>query len=91
MASGVVAALERPAQRGDNAPVADHVPVEKVIDSIHSSDGMYCVDVVKTRLGFTLQTCRRDEGRWQVMGRASTHHDREDATRAARALAETLE
>jgi len=71
--------------------VTDSNPTEKVIDSIHSSDGMYCVDVVRTAHGFTLQTCRRDEGRWQVIGRPSQHRDREEAIAAARTLVTTLE
>jgi hypothetical protein len=71
--------------------VSDGNPTETVIDSIHSSDGMYCVDVVRTPRGFTLQTCRRDEGRWQVIGRPSEHRDREEAITAARTLVTTLE
>jgi hypothetical protein len=66
-------------------------PTEKVIDSIHSRDGMYCVDVVMTPQAFILQTCRRDEGRWQVIGRASKHRDRGEAVAAARTLIATFE
>ena len=64
---------------------------EKVVDSIHSSDGMYCVDVVRTSHGFALQTCRRDEGQWQVIGRPSEHQDRRDALASAQALVATFE
>ena len=66
--------------------MTDRDPSHKVIDSIHSSDGMYCVDVVTTRDGFTLQICRRDEGRWQVIARPGNHRAREDAVASARAL-----
>ena len=66
--------------------MTDRDPSHKVIDSIHSSDGMYCVDVVTTRDGFTLQICRRDEGRWQVIARPGDHRLREDAVASARAL-----
>jgi hypothetical protein len=66
--------------------MADGDPAEKVIDSIPSTNGMYCVDVIETPHGFTLQTCRRDEGRWQVIDRPSEHRDREDAVARARAL-----
>ena len=72
-------------------PVTDREASQTVIDSIHSSDGMYCVDVISTPDGFTLQTCRRDEGRWQVIDRPGTHHAREDAVASARALIATLE
>jgi hypothetical protein len=64
---------------------------EKVIDSIHSSDGKYCVDVIRTPHGFVLQTCRRDEGRWQVINRPSEHPDQEEAVARARALIATFE
>jgi RNA-directed DNA polymerase len=36
------------------------------------------------RLG--IPTCRRDEGRWQVINRPSEHRDREDAVARAREL-----
>ena len=64
---------------------------EKVIDSLHSRDGLYCVDLVRTSHGFTLQACRRDEGRWQVISRPSEHADQEDAVTHARALLATFE
>ena len=57
-----------------------------VIDSIHSSDGMYCLDVIRTPDGFALQTCRRDEGSWQVIGRPGGYRSREEAVARARAL-----
>jgi hypothetical protein len=66
--------------------MADGGPAEKVIDSLPSSDGMYCVDVIRTPHGFTLQTCRRDEGRWQVIDRPSEHRARADAVARARIL-----
>ena len=66
-------------------------PSQKVIDSIHSSDGMYCVDVIRTSDGFSLQTCRRDEGRWQVIARPGHHGAREDAVAAARVIIATFE
>jgi hypothetical protein len=66
-------------------------PSQKVIDSIHSSDGMYCVDVVRTSDRFSLQTCRRDEGRWQVIARPGHHRAREDAVAAARVIIATFE
>ncbi|MGP0049188.1 MAG: hypothetical protein ACLPZR_10130 [Solirubrobacteraceae bacterium] len=71
--------------------ITDADTTEKVIDSIHSRDGMYCVDVIKTPRGFTLQTCRRDEGRWHVISRPSEHRDRADAVASARALIATFE
>jgi len=71
--------------------MTDGDTTEKVIDSIHSRDGMYCVDVIRTPHGFTLQTCRRDEGRWHVISRPSEHGDREDAVASARALIATFE
>ena len=71
--------------------MADGEAPQKVIDSIHSSDGMYCVDVIRTPDGFTLQTCRRDEGSWQVIGRPGRHDSREDAVARARALIATFE
>jgi hypothetical protein len=64
---------------------------QKVIDSIHSSDGLHCVDVIRTSDGFSLQTCRRDEGRWQVIARPGHHHVREDAVAAARLIIATFE
>jgi hypothetical protein len=70
--------------------MADGDVTTKVIDSLHSSDGMYCVDVVRTPHGFTLQTCRRDEGRWLVIDRPSEHRDQEDAIARARALIATF-
>jgi hypothetical protein len=66
-------------------------PSQKVMDSIHSSDGMYCVDVVRTSDGFSLQTCRRDEGRWQVIARPGNRRSREDAVVAARMIIATFE
>jgi hypothetical protein len=69
----------------------DGDPTEKVIDSMHSSDGLYCVDVIRTPHGFALQTCRRDEGRWYVISRPSEHRDRGDAIASARALIATFE
>ena len=72
-------------------PVLEGNRTEKVIDSIHSRDEMYCVDVVATPHGFKLQTCRRDEGRWQVIGRPSEYQDRGEATAAARALIANFE
>ena len=72
--------------------MTDPGPSQTVIDSIHSRDGMYCVDVVRTADGFTLQTCRRDEGGWQVIERPGVGHEtREDAVSRARALIATLE
>jgi hypothetical protein len=64
---------------------------QTVIDSIHSSDGMYCVDVIQMPDGFSLQTCRRDEGRWQVIARPGNHPAREDAVAAARVIIATFE
>jgi hypothetical protein len=53
---------------------------------------MYCVDVVRTPDGFTLQTCRRDGGGWQVIERPGAGHEtREAAVFRARALIVTLE
>ena len=66
-------------------------PPKKVLDSIHSSDGMYCVDVIPIPDGFKLQTCRRDEGRWHVIARPGNHRSREDAVAAARAIIATFE
>ncbi len=71
--------------------MTDDTPTEKVIDSIHSRDGMYCVDVIRTQQGFALQACRRDEGRWQVISRPSEHSDQRDAVASARALIATFE
>jgi hypothetical protein len=68
--------------------MADREKSEAVIDSIHSSDGMYCVDVIQTADGFALQTCRRDEGSWQVISRPGFHHSHEDAVARARTLVE---
>jgi hypothetical protein len=64
---------------------------QTVIDSIHSSDGVYCVDVIQIPDGFSLQTCRRDEGRWQVIARPGDHRAREDAVAAAEAIIATFE
>jgi hypothetical protein len=64
---------------------------QAVIDSIHSRDGMYCVDVIRTADGFALQTCRRDEGQWHVIARPESHRAREDAVASARALIAGLE
>jgi hypothetical protein len=71
--------------------MTDGDPTEQVIDSIHSSDGMYCVDVIRTNRGFALQTCRRDEGRWSVINRPSEHPDAEDAIANAHALIATFD
>jgi hypothetical protein len=71
--------------------MTDRDTMEKVIDSVHSRDGMFCVDVIRMLRGFTLQTCRRDEERWHVISRHSQHRDREDAVASARALIATFE
>jgi hypothetical protein len=71
--------------------VPEHETFRKVVDSIHSGDGMYCVDVIKTAEGFTLQTCRRDEERWQVIDRPGSYEAYEDAVASARARIATLE
>ncbi len=64
---------------------------QKVIDSIHTRDGMYCADVVCTQEGFTLQTWRRDEARWHVIGQPGRSDTRDDAVAGARAVISTLE
>jgi hypothetical protein len=66
-------------------------PSQKVIDSIHSSDGMYCVDVIRHSDGFSLQTWRKDEVRWQSIARPGHHRAREDAVAAARVIIATFE
>jgi hypothetical protein len=71
------------------SPVADH-PSQTALESIHSLDGTYCVDVMKTAGGFALQTCRRDEGRWQVIDRPGSHQSLEDAVACARTIIERL-
>jgi hypothetical protein len=58
----------------------------RVIESLHSPDGLYCVDVVATSQGFALQVCRRDEGSWQVIDRRSEHPSREKAVAEARLI-----
>jgi hypothetical protein len=72
--------------------MANRATPRKVVDSIQTSDGMYCVDVLQTADGFTLQACRRDEGSWQVISRpGSRHRSREEAIAQARAHIATLE
>ena len=66
-------------------------PRKKVIDSIHTRDGTHCVDVVQSSDGFSLQTCRRDEERWQVVARPGDYRTRDDAVASARAIVATLE
>jgi hypothetical protein len=66
-------------------------PRVKVIDSIHTSDGTHCVDVVQSADGFSLQTCRRDEDRWQVIARPGDYEARDAAVASARAIVATLE
>lgn len=56
---------------------------KKVIDSIHTRDETYCVDVVMAGDRFVLQTCRRDEERWQVIGNPGDYATREDAIASA--------
>jgi len=64
---------------------------EKVLDSIHTRDRAYCVDIVHDGNRFSLQTCRRDEERWQVIGRPGEYTTREDAIASARAIIARLE
>jgi hypothetical protein len=71
--------------------VSDSETSRKVIDSIHSRDGRYCVDVIKTPDGFTLQTCRRDEERWLVIDRPGSYDAHDDAVARARTLIATFE
>ena len=56
----------------------------KVIDSIHSGDGTFCVDVVRTADGFRLEACRRDEERWQVIEGLGSYATQDEATAVAR-------
>lgn len=79
--SGQRAMLER---LSDDGP-------RKVIDSIHTRTGMFCVDVVVTPDGFGLETCRRDEERWHVIARPGSYDTREQAVASARAVIATLE
>jgi hypothetical protein len=58
---------------------------KKVIDSIHSPDGTYCIDVIKTADGFRLEACRRDEERWQVIEGLGNYDSQDEATAIARA------
>jgi hypothetical protein len=60
------------------------------IESVHSRDGLYCVDVIATEQGFALQVCRRDEGDWQVIAHRGTHPSRETAIAAAQVIAAAL-
>ena len=77
---------------GESETVTGRETSRTVIDSIHSADGRYCVDVVRSPDGYTLQTCRRDEGGWQVIDRpGGGYHAREEAVAGARALIATLE
>ena len=62
----------------------------KLIESVHSPDGLYCVDVIATVQGFALQVCRRDEGRWQIIEHRGNHPSRETAVAAAQSIANTL-
>ena len=62
-----------------------------MIDSIHTRDGMYCVDVIWTQEGFSLQTCRRDEERWHMIDQPGRFDTRDDAVAGARAVISTLE
>lgn len=71
--------------------MTDHETRQKVIDSLHTREGMYCVDVVRTEEGFSLQTCRRDEERWFVIEQLGTFDTRDRAVAAARAAISTLE
>ena len=77
---------------GESEAVTGRETSRTVIDSVHSADGMYCVNVVRSGDGYTLQTCRRDEGGWQVIDRPPGGHAvREDAVTRARAVIATLE
>ncbi|MGO9791615.1 MAG: hypothetical protein ACLP8S_19575 [Solirubrobacteraceae bacterium] len=55
----------------------------KVIDSIHTPDGTYCVDVIRTDAGFRLEACRRDEERWQVIESLGSYDTQDEATAVA--------
>jgi hypothetical protein len=71
--------------------VSDSETSPKIIESIHTRDGMYCVDVIRGPDGFTLQTCRRDEERWQVIARPGRYDAQVDAVASALALIATFE
>ena len=63
---------------------------QRVVESLHSRDATYCVDVIQVAEAFSLQICRRDEGRWQVIKRQGEYQAREDAVAGARELIATF-
>jgi hypothetical protein len=81
-------------QRGracDAGSVPGEVPSKKVVESIHTRDGAYCVDVVSDGDLYRLQTCRRDEQSWQVIDRPGDYASRDEATVRAQTIVAALE